>query len=281
VAGWGDEIFRGHEIVIRVAVAGAAGRMGRALVEAVVDDPDCRLGGATEQHGSPALGQDPGVLAGLGPTGVAVVEDLASITDSFDVLLDFTSPAATVAHAEACRAAHRRIVVGTTGFSNTQRERLVEASTDAAMVCAPNMSVGVNLCFKLAEIAAGILGDDVDIEIIEAHHRNKVDAPSGTALRLGEIVAAALDRDLGSCAVYGREGHTGVRDSRTIGFETIRAGDVIGEHTVMFAGAGERVEIVHKATSRMNFARGAVRAARWVSQRDTGIYDMQDVLGLR
>ena len=210
-----------------------------------------------------------------------VEDSLDRALDVSDVCIDFTLPGPTVEHAEACRSRRRALVIGTTGLSADQRSKLEDAARDIAIMHAPNMSVGVNLCFKLLDIAARALGDSVDIEIIEAHHRNKVDAPSGTAVRMGEIIAGALGRDLAGCAVYGREGHTGIRDRRTIGFETIRAGDIVGEHTVMFGGEGERIELTHRAASRANFAAGALRAARWVVQRPPGLYDMQDVLGLR
>ncbi len=227
------------------------------------------------------LGSDAGELAGIGRLGVTVGADISAVLDDFDVLIDFTRPAPALAHLEACRRAGRRMVIGTTGFSDEQKSVIAEAANDIAVVFAPNMSVGVNLCFKLLDMAARVLGDDVDIEVIEAHHRHKVDAPSGTALRMGEVVAAALGRDLDTCAVYGREGHTGERDRNTIGFETIRAGDIVGDHTVLFAGDGERVEITHKASSRMTFANGAARAAGWVMSQATGLFDMQDVLGLK
>lgn len=265
----------------RVAIAGAAGRMGLSLIQACQMSEHVELGAATERPGGAAVGRDAGELAGLSAVGVPLVEDLAAVTDRFDVLIDFTSPEATLAHAAVCRRAGRRMVIGTTGLSQDQRAQLAEAARDIAIVFAPNMSVGVNLCFKLAEIAARVLGDEVDIEIIEAHHRHKVDAPSGTAVRLGEIVAAALGRDLAECAVYGREGRTGERERKTIGFETIRAGDIVGDHTVLFAGEGERIEITHRASSRMTFAGGAVRAASWVMGHERGLFDMQDVLGLR
>jgi 4-hydroxy-tetrahydrodipicolinate reductase len=265
----------------RVAIAGASGRMGRTLIEACREHPDVRLGAAVDRPGSPALGRDAGDVAGIGPAGVTVGADLAAVVNDFDVLIDFTLPEVSVAHAAICHAAGRRMVIGTTGFSVAQRQEIERRAADIAVVLAPNMSVGVNLCFKLLDIAARVLGDEVDVEIIEAHHRNKVDAPSGTALRMGEVVAAALGRDLGRCAVYGREGHTGVRERATIGFETIRAGDIVGEHRVMFAGLGERVEIMHTATSRFTFAIGALRAAGWLMQRKAGLFDMQDVLGLR
>jgi len=267
--------------MIRAAVVGASGRMGKTLIEAVCDTDGMVLGAATERPGSTLIGVDAGELAGVGVLGVKLNDFISAVVDDFDVVIDFTAPVATLAHLEVCQANGKRIVIGTTGFSEEQKTQLDSASRDIGVVFAPNMSVGVNLCFKLLDIAARVMGDDVDIEVIEAHHRHKVDAPSGTALRMGEVVADALDRDLKTCAVYGREGHTGARERQTIGFETIRAGDVVGDHTVLFAAMGERVEITHKASSRMTFAVGAVRAAGWVMQKDHGIYDMQDVLELR
>jgi 4-hydroxy-tetrahydrodipicolinate reductase len=266
---------------IRIAVAGAGGRMGRTLVQAVADTDGLVLGAATERPGSSLIGADAGELAGVGRLGVAVAPALEDVVDAFDVLIDFTSPDATLAHLEVCRGGGQGLVIGTTGLDQTHRQSIAEAARDHAIVCAPNMSVGVNLCFKLLDMAARVLGDSVDVEIIEAHHRHKVDAPSGTAVRMGEIVAAALGRELAEVAVYGREGHTGARERQTIGFETIRAGDIVGEHSVWFAAEGERVEIAHKASNRMTFARGAVRAAGWVADRPPGLFDMQDVLGLR
>ncbi len=265
----------------KVAITGAAGRMGRTLIEACRQASGVQLTAAVERSGSTAVGVDAGELAGIGAVGVRVGDGLAAVVSDFDVLIDFTRPEVTLANLEICRNARRRMVIGTTGFSPEQKQRITEAAGDIAIVMAPNMSVGVNLCFKLLETAARVLGEAVDIEIIEAHHRHKVDAPSGTALRMGEIVAQALGRDLQTCAVYGRQGVTGERDRKTIGFETIRAGDIVGEHTVMFAGLGERVEITHKASSRMTFATGAVRAAEWLMGRDKGLFDMQDVLELR
>ncbi len=264
--------------MIRVGVAGAAGRMGRTLISAVHGQEDMTLTCALEQASSEWLGADAGELAGTGSTGVVVSSGFEGA--EFDVLIDFTAPQATLANVAMCRERGRRLVIGTTGLSDEDRSRVGAAAGEIAIVMAPNMSVGVNLCFHLAEIAARTLGDTVDIEIIEAHHRAKVDAPSGTALRFGTVVADALGRDLNSTAVYGRQGHTGARERQTIGFATVRAGDIVGEHTVMFAGAGERVEIVHRASSRMTFAGGAVRAARWIASREPGLYDMQDVLGL-
>ena len=265
----------------RVAVVGAGGRMGKTLVEAVGGVEGMRLGAATERPESSLIGVDAGELAGVGRLGVPISGSLEEVADDFDVVIDFTAPAATMEHLRLCRARGKRMVIGTTGLDEKQKSALTEASSEIGIVFAPNMSVGVNLCFKLLDLAARVMGDGVDIEIIEAHHRHKVDAPSGTALRMGEVVAEALDRDLKSCAVYGREGVTGERERKTIGFETIRAGDIVGEHTVMFAATGERVEITHKASSRMTFANGAARAAGWIMQRETGIFDMQDVLGLR
>jgi 4-hydroxy-tetrahydrodipicolinate reductase len=265
----------------RVAIVGAAGRMGRNLIQAVHDAEGMQLGAAIERPESSLLGADAGELAALGRLGVTLVDDLQQVVDEFDVLIDFTAPAATMQHVAICRAAGKAIVIGTTGLSDAEKSVLKDAAADIGIMFAPNMSVGVNLCFKLLDIAARVLGDDVDIEVIEAHHRHKVDAPSGTALRMGEVVAEALGRDLAQCAVYGREGITGERERNSIGFETIRAGDIVGDHTVLFAAMGERVEITHKASSRMTFANGAVRAAGWIMQQGKGLYDMQDVLGLR
>ncbi|MGD2138709.1 MAG: 4-hydroxy-tetrahydrodipicolinate reductase [Gammaproteobacteria bacterium] len=265
----------------RIAISGAAGRMGRSLIEAVHNTSGLDLTVALERPDNTLLGSDAGELTGLGRLGVTLAADIAAVSDEFDVLIDFTRPEPALANLAICRAAGCRMVIGTTGFSEEQKLEIAAAADDIGVVFAPNMSIGVNLCLKLLDVAARVLGDEVDIEIVEAHHRHKVDAPSGTALRMGEVVAAALGRDLASCAVYGREGHTGERDRRTIGFETIRAGDIVGDHTVLFAGAGERVEITHKASSRMTFANGAVRAAGWLMARETGLFDMQDVLGLR
>ncbi|MCG6969980.1 MAG: 4-hydroxy-tetrahydrodipicolinate reductase [Gammaproteobacteria bacterium] len=264
-----------------LAIAGAGGRMGRTLIEASLDTAGVSLGAAIERAGSSLLGADAGELIGRERQKVNLVDELSSVLADFDVLIDFTVPQATMENIELCAEHGKRMVIGTTGLSDQQRESLQKAGKKTAIVFAPNMSVGVNLCFKLLDIAARVMNEDIDIEIVEAHHRHKVDAPSGTALRMGEVVANALGRDLKDCAVYGREGITGARDRNTIGFETIRAGDIVGEHTVMFAGIGERVEISHKASSRMTFAKGAVRAAQWIMQHKTGVYDMQDVLGFR
>ncbi len=250
----------------RIAITGAAGRMGRSLIEACHQAEGLEVTVALEHDGSDALGRDAGELAGINALGVTVVSDIKAAVNDFDVLIDFTRPEVTLANLAAVKQAGRRMVIGTTGFTEEQKAEITAASNDMAIVFAPNMSVGVNLCFKLLDMAARVLGDEVDIEVIEAHHRHKVDAPSGTALRMGEIVAEALGRDLKTCAVYGREGQTGERDRKTIGFETIRAGDIVGDHTVMFAGPGERVEITHKASSRMTFALGAARAAGWLME---------------
>ncbi len=265
--------------MINVAIAGAGGRMGRALIDAITRAEGVRLAGALERAGSTAIGADAGELAGVGRLGIAVTDDLAGM--GFDVLVDFTNPPATLAHLAHCRAAGRKLVIGTTGFDDAAKSQIAAAARDIAIVFAPNMSVGVNLCFKLLDLAARVLGEGVDIEVIEAHHRYKADAPSGTALRMGEVVAKALGRDLKQVGVHGRHGLTGERAREAIGFSVIRAGDIVGEHTVLFAGGGERVEITHKAESRATFAFGALRAARWLADRPSGLYDMQDVLGLR
>ena len=265
----------------KILVTGAAGRMGRNLIAAVDEADGAILTAATERQGSSIIGADAGELAGLDKNNVILNDDIQAVINDFDVCIDFTAPVVTLQNIEACRAAGRKMVIGTTGFTDEEKQLIQDAARDIAIVFAPNMSVGVNLTFKLLDIAARVLGDNVDIEVIEAHHRHKVDAPSGTALRMGEVVADALGRDLKDCAVYGREGQTGERDRKTIGFETIRAGDIVGEHTVMFADIGERVEITHKASSRMTFANGAVRAALWLNGHDSGLFDMQDVLGLR
>lgn len=264
----------------RIAVVGAAGRMGRTLIQSVDATDGVELTVATERPESTLIGADAGELAGIGSNGVKLTADLSSVADQFDVLIDFTGPDATMVHLDICLNAGKKMVIGTTGLSEDQKDRLRQASEKIAIVFAPNMSVGVNLCLKLLETAARVMGEQSDIEIVEAHHRHKVDAPSGTALRMGEVVADTLGRDLKQVAVYGREGQTGARDPKTIGFETIRAGDVVGEHTVWFAMDGERVEITHKASSRLTFANGAVRASAWLDEKVNGLFDMQDVLAL-
>ena len=264
----------------RIAVVGAAGRMGRTLIQAVDATDGVELTVATERSQSSLIGADAGELAGIGKNDVILTDSLVDTTEQFDVLIDFTGPEATMAHLDVCLKAGKKMVIGTTGLSDEQKASLKEASNKIAIVFAPNMSVGVNLCLKLLETAARVMGEQSDIEIIEAHHRHKVDAPSGTALRMGEVVADTLGRDLKEVAVYGREGQTGERDPKTIGFETVRAGDVVGEHTVWFAMDGERVEITHKASSRLTFANGAVRASAWLDDKSNGLFDMQDVLAL-
>lgn len=265
----------------RVAVMGAAGRMGKTLIEALGQAEGAQLSAAIERPDSSLIGADAGELAGIGRNGVKLTGSLREVLGDFDVLIDFTHPTTTLVNLALCRAAGKAMVIGTTGFSEEQKGLLRDAGQDVPIVFAPNFSVGVNLCLKLLDMAARVMGDEADIEIIEAHHRHKVDAPSGTALRMGEVVANALGRDLGKVAVYGREGQTGARARETIGFATVRAGDVVGDHTVLFATEGERVEITHKASSRMTFAKGAVRSALWLDARAPGLYDMQDVLSLK
>jgi 4-hydroxy-tetrahydrodipicolinate reductase len=267
--------------MLKIAVTGAAGRMGRSLITACNQNESCQLTLALEHSGNSLLGSDAGDLAGIGRLNVPLSDDINTNATSFDTLIDFTRPEVTLANLASCVANKKSIVIGTTGFSDTEKQQIQQAAKSIPVVFAPNMSVGVNLCFKLLDLAARVLGDEVDIEVIEAHHRHKVDAPSGTAVRMGEILAAALDRNLEECAIYGREGITGPRERKTIGFETIRAGDIVGDHTVLFAAEGERVEITHKASSRMTFANGAIRAALWLKDQPAGLYDMQDVLKLR
>ncbi|CAA6827418.1 MAG: 4-hydroxy-tetrahydrodipicolinate reductase (EC [uncultured Thiotrichaceae bacterium] len=266
--------------MLNMAIVGASGRMGKTLIEACDQSEDMQVTVATEHSGSSLLGVDAGELAGVGKLGVVLVDSLDKADQDFDVLIDFTRPEPTLQHIDWCKAHNKKIVIGTTGFTDEEKQQITDASKDIAIILAANMSVGVTLNLKLLEIAAKVLGDDVDIEVIEAHHRHKVDAPSGTALAMGEAVADALGRDLKECAVYGRQGNTGERDRKTIGFETIRAGDIVGEHTVMFAGIGERVEITHKASSRMTFAKGAIRASSWLAEKDKGLFSMRDVLEL-
>lgn len=265
----------------RIAVSGASGRMGRSLIEASINNPQTSLGAAIVRPGNSLVGADAGELVGQQKQNVILVDNLVDVETEFDVLIDFTTPESTLANLQFCERAGKKLVIGTTGLDEEQKQQLEQAAKNMAVVFAPNMSVGVNLCLKLLKMAAQVLNEGFDIEVIEAHHRHKIDAPSGTALAMGEAVAETLGRDLKKCAVYGREGKTGERDPQTIGFETIRAGDIVGEHTVMFAGIGERVEITHKASSRMTFAKGAVRAAHWLSQYDKGLFDMQDVLDLK
>ncbi len=265
---------------IRIAVAGANGRMGKVLVEAVQQNPRTVLTGALEHAGSDALGLDAGYAIGR-KTGVLISADMDAVLANCDVVIDFTRPDASLPLIAKCAEKNIKMVIGTTGYDDNGKAAIAAAAQKNAIVFAANYSVGVNLTFHILDTVARVLNDGYDIEIIEAHHRHKVDAPSGTALRMGEVIANALGRDLKTCAVYGREGHTGARDPNTIGFATVRAGDIVGDHTALFATDGERVEITHKASSRMTFAAGAVRAAVWLDGRETGLFDMQDVLGLR
>lgn len=269
-------------IAPRIAIVGVAGRMGRTLVAAVEQDSNATLAGGVVEPGSSLAGADIGELAGLGRLGVAAADSLEAIVDDFDVLIDFTTPRVSLANLAFCSAHGKRIVIGTTGLNDDELAELDGYRDRVPMLFAPNMSVGVNLTLKLLETAARALGDEgYDIEVIEAHHRHKVDAPSGTALKMGEVVAESLGRTLKEHGVFAREGQCGPRSDKEIGFATVRAGDIVGEHTVMFATEGERIEITHKASSRMTFAKGAVRAARWVAEQPVGRYDMQDVLGLK
>ena len=265
---------------IKIVIAGSGGRMGRALLENTLQSGDLALHAALEHGSSNLLGKDAGELAG-GACGVKVTSDAAAALQGADVLIDFTRPEGTMQHLEICQQLGVKMVIGTTGLNAQQKAQLGSAAQHIGIVFAPNMSVGVNLTFKLLETAARVLSRGYDIEIIEAHHRHKVDAPSGTALGMGEVIAKTLGRDLAQCAVYGREGVTGERDPSTIGFATVRGGDIVGDHTVLFAGTGERIEITHKASSRATFAIGALRAARFLRGRAAGLYDMQDVLGLK
>jgi 4-hydroxy-tetrahydrodipicolinate reductase len=264
---------------LRVAVAGVSGRMGRMLVEAVLAAPDCELAAALDVPASPALGQDAGAYAGQ-HTGVLITSDLREGLSKAQVLIDFTRPEGTLAHLAVCRALGVKAVIGTTGFSPAQKAEIAAQAQHIALLLAPNMSVGVNVMLKLLDQAARALNNGFDIEVIEAHHRHKVDAPSGTALQMGEVLAAALGRELKDCAVYARHGVTGERDPSSIGFATIRGGDIVGEHTVLFAGTGERIEISHKSSSRVSYAQGSLRAARFLAGQARGLFDMNDVLGL-
>lgn len=267
----------------KIAIAGAPGRMGRALIEAVQNSykQQVQITAAIHRPDSPYIGMDAGELAGVGKNGVLIVESLLSVINDFDVLIDFTLIEPTLENLRICSEHNKSIVIGTTGFNDTQKQIISDAATLIPVVFAPNMSVGVNLCLHLLRQTAQIIGEDSDIEIIETHHRNKLDAPSGTALRMGEVIAEQLGQNLSDCAVYGREGFSDeVRDAKTIGFATVRAGDVVGDHTVLFATQGERIEITHKASNRLTFAKGAVRAAEWLSGRGNGLYDMSDVLDL-
>ncbi|WP_133407778.1 4-hydroxy-tetrahydrodipicolinate reductase [Parashewanella tropica] len=265
---------------VRIAIVGTTGRMGRTLVEAAKHHPNIYLGAAIERQSSTLMGADVGEIAGVGTMNVAICGSLDDVKDDFDVLVDFTSPQSSLIHSAWCAKNNKSLVIGTTGFTDEEKAQIAQDAQEAPIVLAPNMSVGVNLMCKLLEMTSKVMGDYADIEIIEAHHRHKKDAPSGTALQLGEVIADTLGRDLNECAVYGREGITGERDQKTIGFATVRAGDIVGEHTALFADIGERIEITHKASSRMTFANGAMRASSWLAGQPAGLYDMQDVLGL-
>jgi 4-hydroxy-tetrahydrodipicolinate reductase len=266
---------------MRVAIIGASGRMGKNLIDAVNQAEGLTVAAAIERPDSSLLGADAGELAGLGKLGVKIVGSLEAVVNDFDLLIDFTTPETTVHNLAVCLANNKKIVIGTTGFDEVGLAAIDKAAEKIAIIFAANYSVGVNLCLKLLKQAAEVLNEGYDIEIIEGHHRHKVDAPSGTALRMGGVVAETLGRDLKECAVYGREGFTGPRDPNTIGFATVRAGDIVGDHTVLFATEGERVEITHKASSRMTFANGAARSCRWLANKEQGLFDMQDVLNLR
>ena len=265
---------------MKIAIAGATGRMGRMLIEAVLNTPDAQLVGALEHTASPHLGEDAGAFLGK-VTGVKITADIEQALTGAQYLIDFTRPEGTMAHLAIAQKTATKMIIGTTGLSAEQIANLKNASEKLAIVFAPNMSVGVNATFKLLEIAAKMLNQGYDIEIIEAHHRHKVDAPSGTALKMGEVIADALGENLDDVAVYAREGHTGERKEGSIGFATIRGGDIVGDHTVLFAGDGERIEISHKSSSRQSYAQGSLRAARFLQTQASGLYDMQDVLGLR
>jgi len=266
-------------VIMKVAIAGATGRMGRALIETVLRTPDARLAAALEQPAHPSIGRDAGQLAGEA-CGVAISDDVQRALSGCDVLIDFTRPEATLHHLAVCRNLGVRFVIGTTGFNDAQKQTIADAASEVPIAMAPNFSVGVNVTFKLLEIAATALKEGFDVEILELHHRHKIDAPSGTALRMGEIVARALGRDLKRSAIHGREGVTGERKSDTIGFAALRGGDAVGDHTAMFLGTGERIEITHRAGSRATYAEGALRSARFLMDKKNGLYDMQDVLGI-
>ena len=264
---------------MKIAIAGSSGRMGRMLIEAVLATDDLQLHGALDVAGSPALGQDAGAFLGR-TTGVIIRAELDGALSGADVLIDFTRPEGTLAHLTACARLGVNAVVGTTGFSDAQKAEIGVIAQSVAIVMAPNMSVGVNVVLRLLEVAARALSEGYDIEVIEAHHRHKVDAPSGTALKMGEVLAQALGRDLKTCGVFAREGVTGERDPSTIGFSTIRGGDIVGDHTVLFAGTGERIEISHRSSSRAGYAQGSLRAARFLATHRTGLFGMNDVLGM-
>lgn len=264
---------------IDIAITGVTGRMGRTLVHAINEDQHVRLSAAVQRQGSSLIGADAGELAGVGKNSVAVIDSLEKA--NFDLLIDFTLIEPCLAHLDVAKNKNKPMVIGTTGFNDLQREQIHDAAKYIPIILAPNTSIGITLCLHLLKQMSPILAEDSDIEIIETHHRHKVDAPSGTAVRLGEVIADSLGRDLKQCAIYGREGISEPRDRETIGFSTVRGGDVVGDHTVLFASEGERIELTHKASSRMTFAKGALRAAKWLNEQPAGLYDMQDVLGLK
>lgn len=264
----------------RVAVTGAAGRMGGRIITLVNEADGLEVAGAVEMAGHPKLGEDAGYVAGCGNLGIKITDSLEEALADADVLIDFTWPEVTVGNAEVCAKLGKAMVVGTTGLNQEQRDVIKRVAEKTAVVFAPNMSVGVNVCFKILKEIAAILGEDFDVEIVELHHKMKKDSPSGTAVRMGEIVADALGRDYNQVANYHREGMCGERTPEEIGMQTVRGGDIVGEHTVYFVGMGERIELTHRAMSRDMFARGAVRAAGWLAGKSAGLYDMQAVLGL-
>ncbi|MGE3318172.1 MAG: 4-hydroxy-tetrahydrodipicolinate reductase [Candidatus Berkiella sp.] len=267
--------------MLRVAIAGCSGRMGKALVQSIVLRTDMKLTAATVTHGNPLVSTDVGLIAGIQALNLKPSDDIHKVIDQFDVLIDFTIPASTLQHLSLCKKNHKKMVIGTTGLNDEQKNRIQEASSVIPIMFAPNTSIGVNLCYELMKKAAAVLGDTVDIEIIEAHHRHKIDAPSGTALKMGEVIAQTLGRDFKQVAKFDRYGNTGERDRQTIGFSTIRGGDIVGDHTALFASSGERVEITHKASSRQAFATGALTAAKWLADKQSGLYSMADVLGFK
>lgn len=267
--------------MIKLTVCGAAGRMGSRIIALSKDYEDLKVVGAVEAKGNPKIGTDAGIVAGIGNLGVSITDDLEKVISDSDIVIHFTNPEATLEHLEVVKKHKKSIVIGTTGFSNEQVKIIQEAAKEIPIVFSPNMSIGVNLLFKVLADVARVLGDDYDIEIVEAHHRMKKDAPSGTAIKMAKVIAEALERDFDEVAVYARKGIIGERTKKEIGIQTVRAGDIVGEHTVLFGGLGERIEITHKASSRDTFARGALKAAKWLYGKQAGLYDMGDVLGIK
>lgn len=270
----------GNAVVTKIGVCGAAGRMGKTILQVCEEESDVKVGAAIEHQLSPVLGHDAGEQAGIGHIAVEITDDIAKIVEQVDVLIDFTIASSLSENLAKSHVAGKPMVIGTTGLNKQQHQYIKSVAQDIPILWAANMSLGINLCLKLLKITAQAIGGEMDIEIIEAHHKHKKDAPSGTALHMGEIIATALGRDLQDCATYNRQCVTAEREKNSIGFQTIRAGDIVGEHTVMFAGTGERIEISHKSSSRKNFAHGAIRAAQWLKDQDKGLFDMQDVLSL-